>query len=79
MLARPSSQLRMRACWVTQAAVGCSVQLARKTRREANSMKNSTSSCFNQTVPTVTKSQETVGGCKRRRVDLGVRRNGVGD
>ena len=38
----PSCQLRLRACWVTQAAVGRAVQPARKSLREDNSMKKIT-------------------------------------
>ncbi len=32
-------QLSCRACWVTQAATGCAVQPAKRTRRARNSMK----------------------------------------
>ncbi len=79
-LAWPSSQLRLRACWVTQAAVGRSVQPARKTRREASSMKNNTYSCFNQTVSTVKKSQASTAPAwaRRNRWQLSPARRGAG-
>jgi hypothetical protein len=66
--ARPMEvQLRLRACWVTQATVGCLVQPARKTQREASSMKNSAYSCFSQTVSTVKKSADALPSHSGRR------------
>ena len=57
----------MRACWVTQAALGLAVTPARWTRRVPSSMKNNTYSRRSQTVSTVKKSQATIpAACWRR-------------
>jgi len=49
----PSTRSRLRACWVTQAALGLRVTPARWTRRVSGSMKNSTYSRHSETVLTV--------------------------
>src|SRR5487761_626990 len=54
-----SFQLRLRACWVTQAEFGSAVQAAATTRRVARCTKKSTYRLLKNTVSTVKKSVAT--------------------
>ena len=60
--ASSSGQARFRACGVTQAAEGCSVQPATNTRRVWSSMKNSTHNVCRRTVSTVKQSPASTPG-----------------
>jgi hypothetical protein len=50
-------QAKLRACWATQAPVGCAVQPAKWTRRVRTSMKKSTKMVRSGAVSMVKKSQ----------------------
>ena len=62
-----SVQARLRACWVTQAAVGWAVQPARWTRRVPTSRKNRACRVLRKSVSTVKKSQAS--SCSLWRLD----------
>jgi hypothetical protein len=62
-----SAATRLRACWTTQAPVGCAVTPARRTRRLWSSMTNSTYNRRKNTVSTVKKSQAKMPAAWRRR------------
>jgi hypothetical protein len=56
----PGTSSRLRACWVTQAALGLAVTPARWTRRVSSSMRNSTYSRHRQMVSTVNRSHAMI-------------------